>query len=1009
MQNFSGYLRQYLPLSAPSRVVQSAWAGHIPFAQWLVSALRPRFFVELGVHNGTSYCTFCHAVKELNLSTACFGIDTWKGDARTGHYSSEVFADLEEYHQHHYSAFSRLITSTFDEALSHFADGSIDLLHIDGVHTYEVVRHDFETWQPKLADSAAVLFHDINVREHDFGAWKLWTELKSRFPHFEFHHGHGLGLLAVGPQVPATLLPLLNATEDQKVLTRNVFASLGRPYETIIQQGENQARSDQAKTQLEKALEEEKTNRNSLKEISLLQRAIQLREMEIVKVTQELEKSERQRLFQSIALPSFLERNLFRMLPGFLKSKFRRRAEQRDIRFLRHADGFDSALYLVRNPDLINSGMDSATHYVLHGEIEGRVPAADCKINRQQAQLYRESFFNGSLFAAYLRKQEPGADIEFEEDIEPHYENRVRVNSQWFANSQITQDTLLAMARRTWPSHRPFFSIVMPIWNTRKRWLAESIQSVMRQNYDNWELICVNDASTDPTVSETLNTWKNLSPRIRVIENKQNQGISRSTNLAIKTAKGDYILFLDHDDLLEPQALYRFADAILSEQPDLIYADEVITSEDDSNEIIEVVPRPQFSYDYYLSHPYFVHPIAIRRQLVDQVGGIDESFKISQDIDFILRILEKARVITHVPEILYRWRRVSTSHGHHQMEKVTEATSGALQNHLHRIGFKEGSVKPGPTFNTYQVQFHQPLPERVAIIIPTKDRMDLLRRCVNSLLSTIPSGVDIVIVDHESREPETLAYFSTLPKGCRVIRYSGVFNYSEINNYAVRAIRGNYDYYLFLNNDVMALEKGWLESMLDLARRKDVAIVGATLIYPYETLQHAGVIVGMRGVAEHAHKETGYYFDENTKVRNPGPNSSLVSNRDYSAVTAACMLVRAEVFDKVGGFDEAFAVGFGDTDFCLRVLDLDLKYRILQCAYAVLVHEESATRGISQSDNHPEDTHLFRTRYRKLIQAGDPFFSLLFTKKQARFTLDEDYRVPLESRFRTVRNFLPRP
>jgi O-antigen biosynthesis protein len=225
------YLLTPMVLREPDLMTVSAWQGHVPFAFWIVEALRPKMLVELGTHTGFSYCAFCQAVQEKNMDTSCYAVDTWKGDSQSHFYGEEVFQTLAVYHEPRYSAFSRLLRSTFDQALEHFSDGSIDLLHIDGCHTYEAVKHDFTSWQPKLSERAVVLFHDTNVRERDFGVWRFWEEIIPQYPAFEFLHYHGLGVLAVGQHLPKPLNWLLNISTrvpEQVSLIRDFFARLGK-------------------------------------------------------------------------------------------------------------------------------------------------------------------------------------------------------------------------------------------------------------------------------------------------------------------------------------------------------------------------------------------------------------------------------------------------------------------------------------------------------------------------------------------------------------------------------------------------------------------------------------------------------------------------------------------------------------------------------------------------------------------------------------------------------------
>jgi len=368
--------------------------------------------------------------------------------------------------------------------------------------------------------------------------------------------------------------------------------------------------------------------------------------------------------------------------------------------------------------------------------------------------------------------------------------------------------------------------------------------------------------------------------------------------------------------------------------------------------------------------------------------------------------LEVARGVTHVPDILYRWRTHTNSAGHRKQSAVMANTCALKTAHLRRIGFPDAEVSHGPSFNTFTVRYFGHPRGRILGIIPTKNQVHLLRRCIETVRATTEGlDLDLMVVDHESDDPKTLAYLQDIEASgtARVLSYRGEFNFGAINNHAVNTCGAGYDYFLFLNNDIEATMPGWLDAMLDLGMRADVGSVGATLVYPDGSVQHSGVIVGLCGPAEHAFKTVPFRSDA------PGHGAGLHATREYSAVTAACMLVPAQVFHAVHGFDEQLAVGFNDTDLCLRIGKMG--NRIVNCAEAVLVHHESATRGQSLDghDAHPQDSALFVRRYKDLIKFGDPHFSPLLSNEDATLVLKPSARLEPSIRYSTVTNFLPAP
>ncbi len=512
-------------------------------------------------------------------------------------------------------------------------------------------------------------------------------------------------------------------------------------------------------------------------------------------------------------------------------------------------------------------------------------------------------------------------------------------------------------------------SFIMPVYNTRRAWLIEALESVRAQFCDAWELICVDDGSTEPHVAEILAGYAAREPRVRVLTSRENVGIARAVNFALRAARHDYVAFVDHDDKLEPDAAWQLIRAAIATDADLLYSDEAQTAEN-TDAISEMRLRPAFSHDYYLSHPYFVHLVCARTEIARRIGGWDESLAISADVDFVLRMIEAARNVVHVPAVLYRWRTHGGSTGHARQEQVMAATIGALQRHLDRLG-TGATVREGVWFNQFRVDW--PAHDgKILIVIPTRNKGELLRIAINSI-ERHAAGIDyrLVVIDHESDEKETRAYLKTVAKRHVVMPYQGVFNFSRMNNMAVRAHGADADFVLFLNNDVEATQDGFLDRLRRLAARPDVGAVGALLMYGDKTVQHGGVILGFNDSAEHAFKFQPVWLDTAGR-RNLGYNCALAATRDYSAVTAACLMMRRAVFDEVGGFDEDFGIGFNDTDLCLRVGAAG--YRILYDGSTVLFHYESATRSETKQVFHPEDTQLMITRWGARLREGDPCY-----------------------------------
>ncbi|MDN2582340.1 glycosyltransferase family 2 protein [Aquibium sp. ELW1220] len=520
---------------------------------------------------------------------------------------------------------------------------------------------------------------------------------------------------------------------------------------------------------------------------------------------------------------------------------------------------------------------------------------------------------------------------------------------------------------------RPLISIVMPVCDTPPKLLDEAIRSVLDQVNPDWELCIANDGSRSPHVRPQLDRWAARDRRIKVVHRSVNGHICHATNSAFALATGEWVAMLDHDDVLAPNALAEVALA-LAAHPDaaLVYSDE--DKIDDAGRRFDPHFKPDHSPELLRSMNYFNHLTVCRADLVRAVGGWRPGFEGSQDYDLVLRIVERAapRQILHVPKVLYHWRAVSGSTALAGSEKGYAYGNGlrALEEHLARTAPDARALDiPGLPFYRVRHAIRQPEPP-VSLIVPTRDRVDLLRVAVGSILErTTYRTFEIIVMDNNSQQEETFAYFEeiALHDNVRVIPHPHPFNYSAINNAAVRHARG--EIIGLINNDVEVITPEWLAEMVSWAQLDRVGCVGAKLYFPDDTIQHAGVILGIGGVAGHSHKhlprgENGYFS-----------RARVLQN--LSAVTGACLLVRRSVYDEVGGLDEVqFKVAFNDVDFCLRVGAAG--YDNVWTPFAELYHHESPSRG---ADDTPEkkarfDGEIAAMKERWPAQlAADPYYS----------------------------------
>ena len=565
----------------------------------------------------------------------------------------------------------------------------------------------------------------------------------------------------------------------------------------------------------------------------------------------------------------------------------------------------------------------------------------------------------------------------------PHartYEPSTKQYYKWIAKNEANQTKLESL------EHEPLISIITPTYNSSPKYLKLMIESVLAQGYRHWELCIADDASTSKETLLMLDGYEKRDSRIKVIYRKTNGNISLASNSALALARGEYVAFLDHDDMLSVNALSSMVEK-LNKEPHvkLIYSDEDKINA--GNARYQPHFKSDWNVDMFFSQNYLGHLVLIEKSLVDLVGGFRVGYEGSQDYDLLLRCYEKIedKEIGHIPKILYHWRAIegSTALDTDAKPYTTQAGIMALKSYFDRTN-QSVTLSQGALPNTYRVTFPidraSPL---VSILIPTRDHYPLLFQCITTLLNkTDYPNYEILILDNQSTQPEVLNYFKALRKikNITIISYPHPFNFSAINNFGVTFAKG--EIVVLLNNDVEIIEGNWLEEMVSHALRADIGAVGAMLYYPDETVQHAGVVMGIGGVAGHSHR---YFPKENT-----GYFSRLKITQNYSAVTGACLVVEKRVYEEVGGLNATYlSVAFNDVDFCLKLQERG--YRNLWTPYARLYHHESKSRGLDTTKakklRAQKEIAYMQKRWYKEIEE-DKYYNKHLTRLSENFTLN---------------------
>lgn len=883
---------------------------YAPLAMALIDLVRPAVFVEMGTTDGIFYCSGCQAVKELNLDSRCYGISAVGPSAENG------FEALKQHHDIFYSSFSRLSQQNEDEILQTLTGQSVDLLHLESGRSYEQLQETLKIWLPKMSDRGVVVISKTNLREPGSQAWQLWNELKAVYPHFEFAHHGGLGMLSVGKNVPESLRPLLEARPPEASLIREYFRQSGQKLRTRFA-GEP-SKQDQLVRLRDLALKVQ-DQKDVLEE----------KEATIKTLIEELGVSEKQ-----------TERLRFE--------------SGQTIAGLSH-----KVTYLSEKESRLNDILNS----------------------RAWRWVSRYGRMKNRFITPALRLIRPAAVDEVH--IKPASTDEYR---KWVEQYDTLNDAdrQKIRARIEKLNHQPLISVIMPVYNVDEKWLRAAIESVRRQLYTNWELCIADDASSKPHVRTVLEEYMAMDSRIKVVFRQQNGHISAASNSALELASGEFTVLLDHDDEIPEHALYMVVEEVNAHpETDLIYSDEDKIGE--QGERCGPHFKPEYSPDLLYSYNMISHLGVYRTSILKKIGGFREGYEGSQDYDLALRVIEQipASNIRHIPHVLYHWRAIlgSVAMDPYQKEYAHEAARNAIRSHLKRMDIP-AFVTQGHGFYhrvTYPIPDPAPL---VSFIMGTRDRVDLLRSAVGGVLEqTYYQPVELIIVNNQSQDPATLAFLREIEKDERikVVDYDAPFNYSAINNLGVKESKGQI--VCLINNDIKVIAPEWLREMVSHALRPEIGAVGAKLYYPNNKVQHAGIILGVSGIAEHAHR--GFSREI------VGYVARTHVSQNFSAITGACMVLRREVFDEVNGLDEVnLAVAFNDIDFCLRIQERG--YRILWTPYAELYHLESASRGfgdIQRISRRFRDEINYMNKMWGHVLANDPHYSPNLTTKGGDFAL----------------------
>ena len=552
---------------------------------------------------------------------------------------------------------------------------------------------------------------------------------------------------------------------------------------------------------------------------------------------------------------------------------------------------------------------------------------------------------------------------------------------EWYENQKVSQEELEKQKKKVF-AYAPKISILVPVYNTPQVFLKQMIQSVRKQTYANWELCIANANPDNEEVKQILEICTKKDDRIKVVNVPENEGIAQNTNRALDIATGEFIGLLDHDDLLEENALYEIVSCLNEKkETDVLYTDEdkVTTNLD---EYFSPNFKPDFNLDMLRANNYICHFFVAKKELIEKVGGFRAEYNGAQDYDLILRCTEQAQNVAHIAKILYHWRVHKESTADNPLSKMYayEAGKKAIEAHLARC-HTDGEVLQTDNLGFYRVKYPVKGKPLVSILIPNKDQVDTLDKCLRSIEErTDYDNYEIIIIENNSTEQKTFDYYNQICNDkIRVVYWKKEFNYSAINNFGVDQAKG--EYLLLLNNDMEVISRDWMSELLGHCQRPEVGAVGARLYYPDDTVQHAGIIIGIGGVA-------GSVF-VGMKRGYTGYMHRAAIQQDLSAVTAACMMIKRPVFEEAGRLEEQLKVAFNDVDLCLKIRKNG--YLIVYDPYVELYHYESKTRGAEDTKEKvrrfQSEIEYMRCHWIDILKNGDPAYNPNLTLKKWDYSL----------------------